>query len=214
MPEVLSRLRNRIRTGKWESLVKLSCSPRVSYLFFRYPSDYEKARIVVGERHGEFSGAVGAALRYVIEIPPGAKFGTHQGDCSSVQESAVWEIAEQVAARVKRILSVFRFTWKRDGLASLLDVESCVPLIFLSCSHVEVTTAVERPSARFLAVQDPGRDGLTQLDDRGYVVPERLGLPIMSYKTIIGAATHARFLNLIDSHDVAALNVAVGQLEM
>ncbi|PHJ19758.1 transmembrane protein [Cystoisospora suis] len=178
----------------------------------RYPSDYENAPKVFTEARGEFSGAVGAAVRYVIEIPGGDKSGLRgrdQGDCDTVPKTFLWNLAEQVSARVKRILNVFRFTWKRDGLETLVDVESCVPLIFLSCSHVEVNTAIKRPRVRFLAAQEPGRDGRTQVDASGYVVPERLGLPIMSYRTIVGAATHARFLNLIDSQDLAALNVAV-----
>ncbi|CBZ49548.1 conserved hypothetical protein [Neospora caninum Liverpool] len=159
-------------------------------------------------REGAFSGALGAAVRYAVRLPPEALPSWGDASCEQVRLDYAWQAAEQVAARLRRLLNTFRFTWKRDNLANILELESTTPLVFLRCSHIEKAEPGEGPGVRFLPVDEPSPFAGPVLDSEGRVISEALGLPISMYRTAVGAALHARYLNLIDQTDMSNLTVA------
>ncbi|PFH38753.1 hypothetical protein BESB_010950 [Besnoitia besnoiti] len=154
-----------------------------------------------------FSGALGASIRYALRLPQDALPSWGDVRCEHAQLKHTWVAAQQVSARVKRVLGVLRFSWKRDGLADLLGIESTPPLVFLKCSHIEMAKPGERPGVRFLQPTEETPSVPSVLNENGQVVPEALGLPVVMHRTVLGAATLARYLNLLDAEAAAGLTV-------
>ncbi|KYK65955.1 putative transmembrane protein [Toxoplasma gondii TgCatPRC2] len=159
-------------------------------------------------RQGEFSGALGAAVRYAVRLPPDALPSWGDASCEQVRLDYAWQLSQQVGVRLRHLLNTLRFSWKRDNMSNILELESSPPLIFLNCSHIERAEPGDGPSIRFLPPEESSPFSGPLLDQNGRVRVDGLGLPIVTYRTAVGAALHARFLNLIDQKDMANLAVA------